>query len=220
MKKILKYWYLPLIVLVMTFVYVINNSSNNDNVYASNNVEAKEEKDEDKNVLVSKYYVDIKGEVKNPGIYEVNSGTRINDVIKLSGGLTKNADVSIINLSKKVTDEMVIKIYSKKEVSDAKNSISKEPEVIEIIKEIEKECVCPVTSDINTNNTNKSKDGNVNINIATKEELMTIPRIGESKADAIIEYRNSKKFENIDEIKNIPGIGDKLFESIKEYIET
>ena len=124
MKKILKYWYLPLIVLVMIFVYVINNSSNNDNVYASNNVEAKEEKDEDKNVLVSKYYVDIKGEVKNPGIYEVNSGTRINDVIKLSGGLTKNADVSIINLSKKVTDEMVIKIYSKKEVSDAKNSIS------------------------------------------------------------------------------------------------
>ena len=217
MKKILKYWYLPLIVLVMIFVYVINNSSNNDNVYASNNVEAKEEKDEDKNVLVSKYYVDIKGEVKNPGIYEVNSGTRINEVIKLSGGLTKNADVSIINLSKKVTDEMVIKIYSKKEVSDAKNSISKEPEVIEIIKEIEKECVCPVTSDINTN---KSKDGNVNINIATKEELMTIPRIGESKADAIIEYRNSKKFENIDEIKNIPGIGEKLFESIKEYIET
>lgn len=215
MKKILKYWYLPLIVLVMIFVYVINNSSNNDNVYASNNVEAKEEKDEDKNVLVPKYYVDIKGEVKNPGIYEVNSGTRINDVIKLSGGLTKNADVSIINLSKKVTDEMVIKIYSKKEVSDAKNSINKEPEVIEIIKEIEKECVCPVTSD-----TNKSKDGNVNINIATKEELMTIPRIGESKADAIIEYRNSKKFENIDEIKNIPGIGDKLFESIKEYIET
>ena len=87
----------------------------------------------------------------------------------------------------------------------------------ELMEEIERECVCPVTSDINTN---KSKDGNVNINIATKEELMTIPRIGESKADAIIEYRNSKKFENIDEIKNVPGIGDKLFESIKEYIET
>ena len=98
MKKILKYWYLPLIVLVMIFVYVINNSSNNDNVYASNNVEVKEEKDEDKNVLVSKYYVDIKGEVKNPGIYEVNSGTRINDVIKLSGGLTKNADVSRLRM--------------------------------------------------------------------------------------------------------------------------
>lgn len=217
MKKFLKYWYLPLIVLVMIFVYVINNSSNNDNVYASNGVEAKEKKDEDKNVLVSKYYVDIKGEVKNPGIYEVSSDARINDVIKLSGGLTKNADVSIINLSKKVTDEMVIKIYSKKEVSDAKNSINKEPEVIEIIKEIEKECVCPVSSDINTNN---SKDGKININTATKEELMTIPRIGESKADIIIEYRNNKKFKNVDEIKNISGIGDKLFESIKEYIET
>lgn len=216
MKKILKYWYLPLIVLFMIFVYVINNSSNNDNVYASNNIEAKEEKDEEKSILVSKYYVDIKGEVKNPGIYEVSSDARVNDVIKLSGGLTKNADVSIINLSKKVTDEMVIKIYSKKEVSDAKNSISKEPEVIEIIKEIEKECVCPVTSDTNNN----SKDGKININTATKEELITIPRIGESKADAIIEYRNSKKFENIDEIKNISGIGDKLFESIKEYIET
>ena len=72
MKNFLKYWYLPLIVLVMIFVYVINNSSNNDNVYASNGVEAKEKKDEDKNILVSKYYVDIKGEVKNPGIYEVS----------------------------------------------------------------------------------------------------------------------------------------------------
>lgn len=219
MKKILKYWYLPLIVLVMVFVYVINSNSSNDSVYVSSNEEVVEKKEDIDNGNVSKYYVDIKGEVKNPGIYEVSVGSRINDVINISGGLTKNADVSIINLSKKVTDEMVIKIYSKKEVSDAKNSINKEPEVIEIIKEIEKECICPVSTYDSSNDSN-SNVGKININTATKDELMTIPKIGESKADAIIEYRNNKKFENIDEIKNISGIGDKVFESIKEYIES
>ena len=217
MKQILKYWYLPLIVIIMVFVYIVNNNISNNSSYSSNNIDESIVANEDEEKSITKYYVDIKGEVNNPGIYEVSSGSRINDVIKLSGGLTKNADVSIINLSKKVTDEMVIKIYSKKEVSDAKNSISKEPEVIEIIKEIEKECICPISSETSSEN---SKDGKININTASKEELITIPRIGESKADAIIEYRNNKKFENIDEIKNISGIGDKVFESIKEYIET
>ncbi len=166
-----------------------------------------------------KYYVDIKGEVNNPGVYEIESNKRIIDAISIAGGLTKNSDTSLLNLSKKVTDEMNIKIYSKKEVNDAINNIES-PTVIEIIKEIEKECICPSVNDACINN-NEAKDNNsslVNINIATLEELLTITGIGESKAKKIIEYRSTTPFNKIEDIKNVSGIGDSIFEKIKDYI--
>lgn len=191
-------------------------------------VENKEEKE------VEMYYVDIKGEVINPGVYEVESNSRIIDVIEMSGGLTENSDISLLNLSKKVTDEMNITIYSKDEVKKAKDSLTKEPEVIEIIKEIEKECICPSINDVCINDNMSVVEGNdkaviednvvdnkeimININTASIEELMTIPKIGESKAKSIIEYRDKSKFNTIDDIKNVSGIGEKLFDSIKENI--
>jgi len=188
----------------------------------------------------SSYFIDIKGEVKNPGVYEISEGSRIIDVINIAGGLTKNADTSLLNLSKKVIDEMSIKIYSKKEVSNAKESVNKEPEVVEIIKEIEKECVCPEieytcdtkndalieedknnlinNKDENSEEINDDKASIVNINTATKEELMTITGVGEAKANAIIEYRKNNKFERIEDILNVSGIKDAMFETIKDYI--
>ena len=69
--------------------------------------------------------------------------------------------------------------------------------------------------DLSSDNTNSSK---VNINLATKEELMTLPNVGEKRADAIIEYREMNKFEKIEDIKNVTGIGDKFFEAMKELI--
>lgn len=244
MKEIFKkYWYIIIIVLcVISLFYIFIKNNNNYEI-----VEFEESINEEKRVddaLVSSYYVDIKGEVLNPGVYEVSANSRIIDVINKAGGLTKNADVSLLNLSKKVIDEMNIKIYSKSEVKTAKENLKKEPEVIEIIKEIEKECVCPdnnivcnesnkndilivednsnenISSNNNINNDDK-KDNNtslININIATKEELMTIPNIGESKADKIIEYRNKNKFEKIEDILNVSGIGESIFEKIKTYI--
>lgn len=172
----------------------------------------KEEKTE-----ISDYYVDIKGEVLNPGVYKVDSNMRIIDVIKLAGGLTDNADISLLNLSKKIIDEMNIKIYSKKEVTNAKSKINS-PTVIEIIKEIEKECVCIDENDACINDNNETSNL-ININTATKEELMTLSGIGESKANSIIEYRNNKTFESIEEIKEVSGIGDSVFDKIKDYIE-
>ena len=244
MKEIFKkYWYIIIIVLcVISLFYIFIKNNNNYEI-----VEFEESINEEKRVddaLVSSYYVDIKGEVLNPGVYEVSANSRIIDVINKAGGLTKNADVSLLNLSKKVIDEMNIKIYSKSEVKTAKENLKKEPEVIEIIKEIEKECVCPdnnivcnesnkndilieednlnenISSNNNINNDDK-KDNNaslININTATKEELMTIPNIGESKADKIIEYRNKNKFEKIEDILNVSGIGESIFEKIKTYI--
>jgi len=169
-----------------------------------------------KETNIEEYYVDIKGEVTNPGVYKVDSNLRINDVITISGGLTKNADISLLNLSKKIVDEMNIKIYSKEEVKNALKDI-KEPTVIEIIKEIEKECICPDNNDACINE--EEKESNlININTATKEELMTITGIGDSKANSIIEYRKTNKFNIIDDIKNVSGIGDSVFEKIKSYI--
>ena len=80
------------------------------------------------------------------------------------------------------------------------------------------------SSKTNISKANKTETSNenklVSINTATKEELLTLPGIGESKADAIIEYRTTKKFETIEEIKEVSGIGDALFEKIKDHITT
>ena len=113
MKEIIKkYWYFVVIVLCIISLYYVFSDS--DEYYET--LEVKEEKVEEKSIdegMVSNYYVDIKGEVMHPGVYEISSNSRIIDVINKAGGLTKNADVSLLNLSKKVIDEMNIKIYSK-----------------------------------------------------------------------------------------------------------
>jgi len=222
MKEYLKkYWYFILIILVVIPFCFLNSSD--DEVAA---IEVKEEN------IVSTYYVDIKGEVNNPGVYEVSSNDRIKDVIDLAGGLTKNADISLLNLSKKVYDEMNIKIYSKSEIDVAHNIISslyKEPEVIEVIKEVEKvvekecECekndACENSSDIFVEYEDiEEKSSLININTATKDELMTLTGIGESKALKIIEYRNTSKFVTKEDIKNVSGIGESVYEKIKDYI--
>ena len=163
--------------------------------------------------------VDIKGEVKNPGVYTTECSDNVSDVIRLAGGTTENADTSVTNLAKKITNEMVIIIYSKEEV---KNSNI----VDTVVKVVEGECVCPnIQNDgcINTEITdtigNESKL--VNINTATLEELKTIPGIGDARAKAIIDYRTKNgNFKTIEDIKNVSGIGNSLYEEIKAYIET
>ena len=256
MKEIFKsYWYVPVILVCFVLMYFVYNMSSNDEIGVVSEYEEKEVvvevKEKEDVVEVEEnisYFVDIKGEVKKPGVYKIDSDKRIIDVINEAGGLTKNADTSLINLSKKVFDEMNIKIYSKTEVKNAKDSIKKEPEVIEIIKEIEKECVCPVVdnvcdnkndavineenvTDINkeelienkkdesSNNKKDEENKLVNLNTATKEELMSISGIGESKANSIIEYRNKNKFNKIEDILNVSGIGESVFEKIKQYIK-
>ena len=187
--------------------------------------------------------VDIKGEVKKPGVYIFDEGKRVIDVVKKAGGFTKKADSSVNNLSKKLSDEMVIIIYSKDEVADflavkeeedksydickneiiVNNSCIDKNDIInsnslkgeEVKKEEEK------TSDEKDNSSSGSDEKKlISINTASKEELMTLPSIGEAKALAIIEYRNSQKFNTIEDIKNVSGIGDALFEKIKDFITT
>ena len=163
-------------------------------------------------------FVDIKGAVKSPGVYEVNRESRIIDVIEKAGDLKKSADTSIINLSKKVKDEMYIIIYTKDEISSYKDKLLSSSE---ITNKIEEKIICPDSdNDGCINKTSLSSEtGKVNINTATQSELTRLSGIGEGKAKKIIDYREKNRFEKIEDIKNVSGIGNSLYEKIKDYIE-
>lgn len=163
----------------------------------------------------SKVFVDIKGEVNKPGMYMIESGKRVYDVIILAGGLSKNASTRSINLSKTVTDEMVIIVHSK-------NEIDNWLEVKE--KQIEIACNCneesyDVKNDGCIDNQSSNNSTLVSINTATIETLLTLPGIGEAKAKNIINYRNEiGTFTAIEDILNVSGIGESIFAQIKDYI--
>ena len=161
---------------------------------------------------VKDIYVDIKGYVEKPGVYafKLSDNARINDLIIKAGGLKKDADTSILNLSKKLEDEMAIIIYSKGEVQNflkTENDLKKKLEICET-KLKNNACI----------NDEVSKEKLININNATKEELMTLQGIGEVKANNIIEYRKKTKFESISDLLKVEGISDSLYENIKKSI--
>ncbi len=221
MKIIRKYIYpITVVLLILIIIYLLNikKTLKEDSIVTY----SKEEdifKEEEKNEIVDTYKVDIKGAVAKPGLYEVPKTYVVYDVIKEAGGLTKNADTSLINLSKKIVDEMVIIIYTKDEV---KKSNIKDT----VIKIVEKECICPniqndscINNEITDTITNQV-NSLININTASLEELTTIKGLGESKAKAIIEYRKNNKFNKIEDIMNVSGIGSSLYETIKIYITT
>ena len=164
---------------------------------------------------VDTYQVDIKGQIASPGIYKVDSDKRVMDVIMLAGGLSDNADTSVINLSKKVQDEMVIIIYSRDEVANFKQVKEVEKQVNNMCNQKDENALIN-NACITEENNNTSK---VSINNASLEELMTLPGIGESKAKDIISYREKNNgFKELEEIMNISGIGESLFAKIKESI--
>ena len=175
------------------------------------NIEEKEIVEEPKEL--SKIKVDIKGAINSPGVYELDEGTIINDLINLAGGLTKNGTTKNINLSKKLYNEMVIYIYTTSELKSNENQ--KECQCDNVI--IEK-CVEEKSSIIVPETTQES-DNKISINNGTKEELMKLSGIGEAKAEAIIKYRTNNAFKTIEELKNVTGISENLYEKIKNNIK-
>lgn len=153
---------------------------------------------EKENNDVVKMYVDIKGAVKLPGMYEVTSDMRVLNVIDMAGGLKETADDSQVNFSQRIEDQMVIYIPVEGE-------------------ELSETVIAGTNS--NTANISKDEDGKVNLNQATKEELMTLSGVGEKKAEKIIEYREENgSFKTIEDLKNVNGFGEKSFESLEKYI--
>ena len=153
------------------------------------------EKTEESTTLEAVIFVDIKGEVKKPGVYQMKVGDRVKDALDAAGGLTAEADSQKVNLAQRVEDQMVIVVPKVGEESEAipAGATSKEA----------------------------SKEGKVNINTATVEELKTLKGVGEKKAEAIIEYRKKNgSFKTKEDLMKVRGIGKKLFESFEERIVT
>ena len=158
-------------------------------------------------------YVDIKGNVLMPGVYsfKISDDARINDLILKAGGLKKDADTSILNLSKKLEDEMTVIIYSKNEVDNYVKTQELLKNKLEVCELKLKNNAC-IEEKVN----NEKKQ--ININNATKEELMSLTGIGENKALAIIEYRKKTSFKDIKDLLNVEGIGESILEAIKDNI--
>lgn len=182
--------------------------------------------DVEEEIINKKIMVDIKGAVVNPGVYELDDNSRVNDIILKSGGLLENADTSFINLSKELSNEMVVIIYTKDEISEMLEGDTS-------IKVVYKECICPdlgndACVDVNNFESNVNSNGfitedvsslKVSINSASLSMLMTLTGIGESKALAIIDYRNIKGgFNSLEELMNVSGIGQSTYDKIKDNI--
>ena len=147
-------------------------------------------------------YVDIKGEVLRPGVYEFSCESRVQEVIKKAGGFTEEADETKINLAQKITDQMqmiVPNVHSKQEGGVTEGNSEKG----------------------NSSNTtpSNSKQGTVNINTATLEELQTIKGIGKKKAEAILQYRKEHgAFRTKEDLLQVKGIGKKALEAIESQV--
>ena len=208
----------------LSFVYISNTNKElkKSEVY---DLEVEEKKTNNLEIEEAIKYitVDIKGEVKSPGVYKIEEGKRVVDAINASGGLTKKAVTKYINLSKVLKDEDVIiinNISELKKIEDKKN--------IEEIKINNKSNISVKESDVITNDKSdivKESDSNkntiVNINTCTLEELLSINGIGESKAKSIMEYsENVGLFTSKEDIMKVSGIGNSLYDKIKDYITT
>ena len=143
----------------------------------------------------------ISGEVKEPGIVTIESDRRLSDAIDKLGGFTSEANLNKINLAMRIEDEKHYIIPKIGDNTDSNNTVEEKSNEVAI-------------EGSNQNETNK-----ININIADIQELDTLPGVGEATANKIINYRDEKgKFNNIEDIKNVNGIGDKKYEDIKDKI--
>lgn len=174
-----------------------------------------EAKMEEARPVVTQVPIYICGEVLQPGVYEVASTAIINDVVKKAGGLTREADLTAINLASPVQPNEKIIIPKEGQEIDKLEDSYENRERNETLPSAQPAMESPI--DVS----NERLSGLVNINTATKEQLMTLNGIGAVKAEAIIAYRQEKgRFDSIDEIMQISGIGDKTFEKIKQFITT
>ena len=147
-------------------------------------------------------YVDIKGEVLHPGVYEFSCESRVQEVIKKAGGFTEEADETKINLAQKITDQMQIivpNLHSKQEGGVTEGNSEK--------------------GNLSNTTPSNSKQGTVNINTATLEELQTIKGIGKKKAEAILQYRKEHgAFRTKEDLLQVKGIGKKALEAIESQV--
>lgn len=178
-----------IIILLLALIMKVHNSNQSEiSVEAATETPEKE---------AEELFVDIGGAVHRPGVYKVASGTRLYEVIELAGGLRSDADTDSVNQAAFVEDgaKIIIPVYSEQDDGNPDN--------------VQTGNVPHPGDDIN---------GKVNINSADKDTLKTLPGIGDVIADRIIEYRSLNRFQKIEDLMNVKGIGDSIFDKIKEQI--
>ncbi|MBS7576470.1 MULTISPECIES: helix-hairpin-helix domain-containing protein [unclassified Enterococcus] len=205
LKKYWQYFTAGIVILSIVFVWLFSQSNkqsdfNSVDLTEIKSTQASSDKSDVENVQSEKIetiqiYIDIKGAVAKPGIYQVSNSSRVADVVKLAGGMLENAEMKGVNLAQKLTDEMII--------------------YVPFIGEAMENLVSPQI-DSNLADTDNKK---INLNTATEAELQTISGIGEKKSKDIINYRDANgSFQAIDDLKNISGIGAATIEKIKDYV--
>ncbi|EFR96885.1 competence protein ComEA [Listeria ivanovii] len=194
-KKLKNYILIIVAVIFAGLVYLCMPDKETEEV-TTNAATIAEVKADTEQVNESKYvYIDIKGAVRSPGVYKLPLDARVQDVVKTAGGLTEEAESSKLNLAEKLKDEMSIYVYKKGEQGSE-------------------------TSTSRSEQAGEKTEEKININTASTSNLQTVPGIGESKATAIIEYREKEGlFQTIEDLQNVTGIGEKTIEKLKEYLD-
>ncbi|WP_071131052.1 ComEA family DNA-binding protein [Enterococcus timonensis] len=138
-------------------------------------------------------YVEVKGAIKNPGVYQLESGTRVFELLQQAGGLTEEADQKRINQAEILSDQQALYI-PKVDEELSEEIITGSPET-------------PAAS------------GKININRADSNQLQTLPGIGEKKAQAIIDHRSQNgSFNTLESLMDVAGIGEATFTNLQELI--
>lgn len=204
-----RYIFISLLVIILIIGFVNSYLKKDDELLIESEtieeVDKLDKSDKDKEVVSSEetiieekssIFVHITGAIKKDGMYELESGSRLNDLVEMCGGLKEDADILQVNLSMILEDQMRIHIPKKGEAAD--NSSAQ------------------LT---NIGQGAEPSSGKVSINTATLDELMSLPGIGEKRALEIIEFRKSKPFNNFEDLLNISGIGDKTLEKLKDLVK-
>ncbi|MFA9399252.1 MAG: helix-hairpin-helix domain-containing protein [Clostridiaceae bacterium] len=179
-----------IIIASIFLIFIVVRFSNSGN---EDNYEDVFQEDSMENVSTNEIKVYVVGEIKNPGVYSLKEGDRIENLVDLAGGFTENADNVSVNLAKILKDQDKIVVYPKVSIEEG---------------------------NVEENQSSKRSDGKININTATDKEFEEVPGIGEVTAKNIIKYRETNGyFNSIDDLKNVDRIGDKTLEKLKEYLD-
>lgn len=206
-----KLYILIILIMLTTFFFYLLNDNNNDliqnsqerqskisdqQIKNSKKLNKKEVSIQKDNTKETKIFIDIKGAVKHPNVYEMASSNRVIDALNKAEVL-KDADLSQLNLSEKLVDQKLIYVPKKGENSMKINSQQ---------------------STLNSSDVKTNTNQPLNLNSATEEQLKNIPGIGPSKAKEILNYREQNHgFNSIDDLMKIKGFGKKTFEKLKEH---
>lgn len=230
---------LLLIIGLIIYIYLDHkNNSDLDDTIIADSFYLYEENEEDEDSVeyellenlvteeeVKYVYIDVKGAVKNPGVYKLADTKIVNDALNAAGGLLSTGVNYNINLSKKLKDEMAIYVFTEEELLDEtfKEEVYKDDDIYIDDNITNKD---PIIDDSSSDDTN-SEDSEtstpvipsiINLNTATLDQLLSLSGIGESKALDIIAYREVKNFETIEELMEVSGIGESTYEKIKDII--